>query len=66
MKICITWYSVKTSDPWKTWIQVMIVLVTSCVTLANLFGGYLFFFLFWLHLQHMEIPGPGIESKLQL
>lgn len=25
-----------------------------------------FFFLFWPHLQHMEVPGPGIESEPQL
>ena len=24
---------------------------------------YLFFFLFWLHPQRMEVPGPGIESE---
>ena len=29
---------------------------------------FLFFILFFLgpHLQHMEVPGPGVESKLQL
>ena len=26
---------------------------------------YLFFFL-WPHLQHMEVPGLGVESELQL
>ena len=33
------------------------------------FGGplsFLFFFLFQLHPKHMEILGPGIESKPQL
>ena len=25
-----------------------------------------FFFFFWLHLWHMEVPGPGVESELQL
>ena len=26
----------------------------------------IFFFLFWPHWQHMEVPGPGIESEPQL
>ena len=26
----------------------------------------LFFVFKWLHPQHAEVPGPGIESKLQL
>ena len=25
-----------------------------------------FFFFLWPHLQHMEVPGPGVESELQL
>ena len=29
-------------------------------------GRFFFFFLFMLHLQHREVPGPGVESKLQL
>lgn len=24
------------------------------------------FFFFWLHLQHVEVPGPGIEPALHL
>ena len=32
---------------------------------ALYFFSLLFFFL-WLHLQHMEVPGSGVESKLQL
>ena len=27
---------------------------------------FFFFFFFWLHLQHMEIPRPGMESEQQL
>ena len=25
-----------------------------------------FFFLFWPHMQHMEVPGPGMKSKVKL
>ena len=28
--------------------------------------NFVFFFPFWLHLQHMEIRGLGIESKVHL
>ena len=28
--------------------------------------GCLHIYFLWLHLQHMEIPWPGIESELQL
>ena len=27
---------------------------------------FFFFFFFWLYPQHMEVPEPGIQSKLQL
>ena len=29
-------------------------------------SGHLFIYLLWLHLQHVEVPGPGIKSKPQL
>ena len=32
----------------------------------KLFGTIFFFFLFPLYLQHMEVPGLGVESELQL
>ena len=36
-------------------------------TLVFVFCFVFFFFLiFWLHLRHTEVPGPGIESELQL
>ena len=28
--------------------------------------SFIYFFLFWPHPQHIEVPGPGMESKPQL
>ena len=33
---------------------------------VDLLCGYGTFFLFWLHMWHMEAPGPGIESEPEL
>ena len=39
----------------------------SCLALPETMSFFFFFlFLFQLHLQYTEVPGPGIESKLQL
>ena len=38
----------------------------TAITLAPLLATIIFFFPFWLHAQHMEVSGPGIESELQL
>ena len=29
-------------------------------------GSFVFVFVLWLHPKHVQILGPGIESKLQL
>ena len=45
-----------------------IINIFICLTLyfCSFFPSFTsFFFLFWLYLQHMEVPGPGTESKPQ-
>ena len=32
---------------------------------SNYMNDFSFFFLFQLHMWHMEVPGPGIESDMQ-
>ena len=27
---------------------------------------YYYYYYYWLHLRHMDVPGPGIKSELQL
>ena len=40
---------------------------TECIQMYFCANIYTYFFLlFWLYLQHMEVPGPGIKSKLEL
>lgn len=43
-------------------------LLAQCLMLLSAFLFYFinFFFFKWLHSWHMEVPGPAIESKLQL
>ena len=43
----------------------------SCLSGMNCISGFgsiafFFFSLFWMQAQHMEVPGPGIKSELQL
>ena len=38
-----------------------LALIQSLQFLVSMFSHSFFFFFLWLHLQHMEVPGPGIE-----
>ena len=49
--------------------QVKPLFLKLCFTLDHLESFYLFLFSFffsWLHLQHMEVQGPGVKSELHL
>ena len=42
------------------WFFVLVVVVVVAVFMG-FFGGFVFVFVFWPHLQHVEVPRPGVE-----
>ena len=50
----------------NTWEYSLALVVKFCLFFIKMsfLLSFFFFFLFWLHLQHMELPRPGIKSKL--
>lgn len=53
---------------WLKWVALLVYMV-AILFLQTVFIAFSFFFLFlfkWLHLLHVEVTGPGIESEPQL
>lgn len=51
----------------KRWTELLKLGLKMCPPPAYPFFTLFFFFLIlWLHSQHMEVPGPGIASEVQL